>query len=54
VVAREWLNKTSAKRAAVTQEKVQSWLERDIFPEIGAMPISAVMICCGKIRQKVM
>jgi integrase len=42
VVTRDWLNKTSAKRAAVTQETVQSWLERNILPEIGTMPISAV------------
>lgn len=41
-VAREWLAKTANKRAPVTQAKVTSWLEKDVFPFIGKMPISAV------------
>lgn len=41
-VAREWLRKTSADRAESTQAKNVSWLERNIFPEIGAMPISSI------------
>ena len=41
-VAREWLAKTANKRAPVTQAKVTSWLEKDVFPFIGKVPISAV------------
>lgn len=42
VVARDWLGKTAAKRAAVTQGKVRTWLEKDVLPFIGTMPISAI------------
>jgi hypothetical protein len=35
MVARTWLDKTSALRAATTQEKVTGWLEGDVFPVIG-------------------
>lgn len=38
-VAREWLDKTKANRAEITQSKVRSWLERDVFPFVGKMPI---------------
>jgi len=41
-VARDWLKKTSAERATTTQEKNTSWLEKNIFPEIGSMPISTI------------
>lgn len=41
-VARDWLVKTAPKRAAITQDKVATWLEKDIFPYIGKMPISAI------------
>ena len=41
-VARDWLNKTAAKRAAITQLKVKTWLEKDAFPFIGNMPISTI------------
>lgn len=41
-VAREWLEKTSASRAAITQEKVQTWLEKDVFPHIGHMPMRSI------------
>ncbi len=41
-VARDWLNKTAGKRAEVTQQKVTSWLERDVIPYIGKFPISTV------------
>ncbi|MGJ7498332.1 tyrosine-type recombinase/integrase [Variovorax sp. RT4R15] len=41
-IAREWLVKTSNKRAAVTQAKVTSWLEKDVFPFIGSMPIAGI------------
>ncbi|MDM0010880.1 integrase arm-type DNA-binding domain-containing protein [Variovorax sp. J22P168] len=41
-VAREWLAKTSNKRAAVTQAKVTSWLEKDVFPFIGRFAIASI------------
>ncbi len=41
-VARQWLTKTAADRADSTQLKNTAWLERNIFPEIGAMPISTI------------
>ena len=42
LVAREWLAKTAAERADATQDKITSWLEKDVIPFIGAMPISAI------------
>ena len=42
VVARDWLEKSAADRMASTQGKVTTWLEKDVFPWIGAMPISNV------------
>lgn len=42
VVARTWLVKTVANRAASTQEKVTGWLEKKVFPAIGNKPISDV------------
>jgi integrase len=41
-VARAWLERTAADRAASTQEKNTAWLERNIFPAIGALPISTI------------
>jgi integrase len=41
-VARDWLSKTSVERAASTQKKNVSWLEKNIFPVIGTMPISTI------------
>ncbi|SFM64480.1 tyrosine-type recombinase/integrase [Rugamonas rubra] len=41
-MARQWLINTSADRAGSTQLKNTAWLERNIFPEIGAMPISTI------------
>ncbi|MDR6857882.1 phage integrase central domain-containing protein [Variovorax guangxiensis] len=41
-VARDWLTKTANKRAAVTQAKVISWLEKDVFPFIGKLPVSTI------------
>jgi integrase len=41
-VARDWLKKTAAKRAKVTQQKIKTWLEKDAFPFIGKMPISTI------------
>lgn len=42
VVSRDWLAKTANKRAAVTQAKVTSWLEKDVFPHIGKLPVSTI------------
>ncbi len=41
-VARDWLVKTKARRAAITHLKVATWLEKDAFPFIGKMPISTI------------
>ncbi|MGB7479068.1 MAG: integrase arm-type DNA-binding domain-containing protein [Burkholderiaceae bacterium] len=41
-VARQWLQKTAADRAASTQEKITTWLEKDVFPTIGKKPISTI------------
>lgn len=42
VVAREWLDKSKADRMASTHGKVTTWLEKDVFPYIGKMPISTI------------
>ena len=42
MVARDWLAKTAADRMATTQDKLTSWLEKDVIPFIGKMPISAI------------
>jgi len=42
LVAREWLTKTEPERAAITHLKVKTWLEKDAFPFIGNLPISAI------------
>jgi integrase len=41
-VSREWLTKTANKRAAVTQAKVTSWLEKDVFPFLGKLPVATI------------
>jgi integrase len=41
-IARQWLSKTAADRADSTQQKNTSWLEKNIFPSIGTMPISTI------------
>jgi integrase len=41
-LARDWLVKTAADRASSTQDKNTAWLERNVFPQIGAMPISTI------------
>jgi len=41
-VARVWLNKTESKRAEVTQSRITTLLEKDVFPFIGSMPISTI------------
>ncbi len=42
LVGREWLEKTAARRGPDTQSRVVSWLEKNIFPSIGAIPITAL------------
>jgi integrase len=41
-IARQWLTKTAPERAESTQAKNTAWLEKNIFPEIGSMPISTI------------
>ena len=41
-VALDWLTKTKANRADSTQDRVSAWLEKDIYPQIGDMPISTI------------
>lgn len=41
-VARVWLTKTASKRADVTQSRITTLLEKDVFPFIGSMPISTI------------
>jgi integrase len=42
LVARAWLDKTAPERMASTQDKIKTWLEKDVFPFIGLMPIGSV------------
>lgn len=42
VVARQWLTKTDADRSVNTTRKVTNWLEHDVFPWIGQMPIASI------------
>lgn len=42
IVARQWLSKTAANRAASTQEKITNWLESNVFPVIGKQAISTI------------
>jgi len=41
-VARVWLAKTAADRMASTHTKVTTWLEKDVIPFIGTMPMSTI------------
>jgi integrase len=41
-VARDWLDKTAANRKPSTQERAQRWIERDIAPYIGKLPIASI------------
>jgi integrase len=42
MVARQWLTKTASQREASTQEKITTWLEKDVFPSLGNQPISTI------------
>jgi integrase len=41
-VALDWLDKTKAERAPTTQVKVSTWLEKDVIPHIGKMPMRSI------------
>ena len=41
-IAEQWLKATNAKRAAITQDKVSTWLRKDVFPYIGKLPITSI------------
>jgi integrase len=41
-LAREWLTKMEGSRSANTQDKVLAWLEHDLFPFIGNLPVSTI------------
>lgn len=41
-VAKTWLVKTKADRAETTQAKVARWLEKDVYPFIGKLPIAQI------------
>lgn len=41
-VARDWLGITATERMNSTQSKIRTWLEKDVIPYIGKMPISAI------------
>jgi Arm DNA-binding domain len=41
-VARDWLAKTAADRQSTTHDKVTAWLNHDVFPFIGKLPIAAI------------
>ncbi len=41
-VARLWLQRKAADRAASTESKLNTWLEKDAFPYIGNKPISSI------------
>lgn len=42
LVARTWLKKTAAKRKDVTQNRITTLLEHDVFPFIGNLPIHTI------------
>ncbi|WP_394791530.1 tyrosine-type recombinase/integrase [Rhodoferax sp.] len=41
-VARDWLIKSAASRGESTRTKVTTWLEKDVFPFLGKLPISTI------------
>lgn len=41
-VAEDWLVRTAADRAPKTKQKVSGWLNADIYPAIGDMPVAAI------------
>ena len=41
-VALAWLSKTANERAATTQEKVTGWINKDLLPYLGPLPVSTI------------
>ncbi|MFY9476355.1 MAG: integrase arm-type DNA-binding domain-containing protein [Aquabacterium sp.] len=41
-VAKAWLDASKAQRAESTDAKVRGWLENDVFPQIGRLPIAGI------------
>ena len=41
-VARDWMEKTAAVRVASTTQKIDNWMTHDVYPYIGAKPISTI------------
>jgi len=41
-VAAKWLEITSSQRKANTEAKLKSWLQRDVIPELGELPVSEI------------
>ena len=41
-VAAKWLETTSSQRKANTEAKLKSWLQRDVIPELGGLPVSEI------------
>ena len=41
-VAEDWLQATQASRKEITQQKLQTWLKKDIYPSIGKLPITTI------------
>lgn len=42
LAARAWLKKTAANRKDITQERITTLLENDVFPYIGNLPINSI------------
>lgn len=41
-IAEQWLKATAAERKSITQQKIQTWLTKDILPTLGKHPISTI------------
>ena len=41
-VANDWLQSPAADRKAITQQQVSNWLQKDIYPSLGKLPITAI------------
>lgn len=41
-VADDWLKSTAADRKTITQQKVSNWLQKDIYPSLGKLPITTI------------
>ncbi len=41
-VALAWLKATAAKRTPATAARIERWLQVDVFPQIGVMPIASI------------